>query len=55
MYGKEFNSYPRSQFLMEAGRRDYAAKAKNSERDWYPNLKGRAGEKNRECDIEDDI
>jgi hypothetical protein len=32
---------------MEAGRRDYAAKAKNSERDWYPNLKGWDRTKNR--------
>ena len=34
---------------MEAGHRNYAAKAENSERDRYPDLQGWGGAENREC------
>ena len=34
---------------MEAGHRDNAAKAENSERDRYPDLQGWGGAENREC------
>ena len=47
---QEFNSHPRPQFLLEEGIRDFAGKAKDCQRNGYPNLESRIRTENRQCD-----
>ena len=54
-YEQEFNSHPRPQFLLEEGIRDFAGKAKDCQRDGYPDLKGWVGTENRQYDIKSPI